>query len=146
MSSSKSSSESSTKMSAKIWSRTFCPNPKTVYPVDREDNGDTLVFDVQEVAPWTPKINASVGVNSDKNDDKCIAKDTLTCDDTPPLCTTPSMVDFLSVLDDKNDITLTSESSDTYKDTKEKKDEIIISWKKSDGEDERIIICIEDDP
>ena len=58
------------------------------------------------------------------------------------------MVDLLSVLDDDEDsiTALTSESSDTYEETKEKKDEIIISWKRFNGKEERIIIRIEDDP
>ena len=122
-------------------STSFYPNPKIVYPVEREDNGDTLVFNVQEVSPWTPKIDTSVSCNSEKNEDEFTQKQTLTCEDSLP--NTPSMIDLLSVLDDEASCT---DSSGTYEEAKEKKDEFVISWQKSDGVNERIIICIEDDP
>ena len=100
----------------------FCPTPKTAYPVEREDNGDTLVFDVQEVSPWTPKVNTSISCTKEKMEDKNSENQTLTCDGS--LSNIPSMIDLLTVLD--NDESYIDTSSRTYEEVKEKKDELVL--------------------
>ena len=144
-SSSKKSSKKSSKMFSKMHSNVYFPSPKSTFLVEREKNGETLVFNVQEVSPWLPKIRSGISHDNNKIETKNQSPQALTCSPHEDLlCGSPSMEEFLSVLN-KDEITACSDNScETCEGKREGKDEFVLSWGKSDGTNESIIVHIED--
>ena len=134
--------------------KNYIPDPTPKFPL-RKENDDTLVFDVEDVAPWLPhprpvrtikpKIRPVpiLVITKSRSVSECSVISDLTCPHSLPKSRSVRFSSDTKLLSMEDFLPFGLAS--TY-DTKEERESRTIRFRKSDGTEDYVVLALEDEP